>query len=347
MANAERSVLHVLPHAGGGGETYVDVLSAMDGYRSRRVYVTPQRKPGVAEVAAGLAELSRTLRGYDVLHVHGEATAALFLPLLAVRRSVVTLHGLHLVRRLTGLSRRAAGLNLHALVRAADRTICVSKAEHAVLAAFVGRDALRRTVVIHNGARVAAPPGDAERAAVRAELGVDDEQPLAIWVGSLDERRDPLVVVRAAMRTSLPLVIVGEGPLRPEVERVARPPVRVLGQRDDVPRLLSAADLFVLMSEREGLSFALLEAMGHGLPAIVAEVPENLEAIGNSGLGVPYGDETALVAAFRRLVDAKLRRELATRALERVATRFAAGDMVGRTRAVYDAVLAGPRSRSA
>ena len=98
----ERRVLHILPHTGGGGDTYVDLLTAMDGYRSRRVYVAPQRKPGAAEVVAGIADLSRTLRGYDLLHVHGEATAALFLPVLAARRSVVTLHGLHLVRRVTG-----------------------------------------------------------------------------------------------------------------------------------------------------------------------------------------------------------------------------------------------------
>ena len=347
MANAERSVLHVLPHAGGGGDTYVEVLSAMKGYRSRRVYVAPQRKPGIAEVAAGIADLSRALRGYDLLHVHGEATAALFFPLLALRPSVVTLHGLHLVRRVGGLARRAAAVNLRAVVRAADRTICVSKAERAALASYVGPQTLSRAVVIHNGARVAAPGNDADRAAVRAEVGVDDAQTLAIWVGSLDERRDPLVVVRAAMRTSLSLVLVGDGPLRPAVERIARPPVHVLGHRDDVPRLLAAADLFVLMSEREGLSFALLEAMGHGLPAIVADVPENLEAIGDTGLAVRYGHETALVGAFERLADAELRRELATRARERVASRFAAADMIGRTQAVYDEVLAGRTSRSA
>jgi glycosyltransferase involved in cell wall biosynthesis len=345
MRDAERSVLHVLPHAGGGGETYVDVLGEMRGYRFRRVYVAGTRKPGAGEVAAGLAGLSRVLRGYDLLHAHGEATAGLFLPLLAARPSVVTLHGLHLLRRVGGLPRRAAALNLHAIVCAATRTICVSNAEHEQLAAVVGPAAARRALVIHNGARLAPPSGEAERAAVRQELGLADAAPVAIWVGSLDERRDPLVVIRAAMRTSTPLVMVGDGPLRSEAERAARPPVHVVGHRDDVPRLLGAADFFVLMSEREGLSFALLEAMTHGLPAIVADVPENVEAVGDSGISVGYGDETALVAAFRRLVgDPVERAALGENARRRVAARFDAADMVHRTRAVYDDVL-GDRGR--
>jgi glycosyltransferase involved in cell wall biosynthesis len=345
MQETERSVLHVLPHAGGGGDTYVDVLGEMRGYRLRRVYVAGRRKPGVGEVAAGLADLSRALRGYDLLHVHGEATSGLFLPLLAARPSIVTLHGLHLLRRVEGLGRRAAALNLHAVVRAASRTICVSNAEREHLAAVVGRATVHRVVVVHNGVRPPRAPDDAGRAHVRAELGVDPGAPLAIWVGSLDERRDPFVVIRAAMRTSTPLVMVGDGPLRSEAERIARPPVDIVGQRDDVPRLLAAADFFVLMSEREGLSFGLLEAMAHGLPAIVADIPENLEAVGDTGLAVPYGDEPALVAAFGRLAgDAAERTALGERARRRVAAQFDANEMVERTRAIYDEVV-GDRDR--
>jgi glycosyltransferase involved in cell wall biosynthesis len=340
MAAPERSVLHLLPHAGGGGDTYVDVLGEMPGYSFRRAYVAPKRKPGVGQVAAGLVELARMLRGYDLLHIHGEATAGLFLPLLAAKRSVVTLHGLHLLRRVSGARRRAAALNLRAVLRAASRTICVSNAERDQLASVVGHEAIRSAVVVHNGVRLASPGSDTQRARVRTELGIEDSAPVAIWVGSLDERRDPALVARAALRASTSLLFVGDGPLRAEVERTARPPVHVLGQRDDVPRLLSAADFFVLMSEREGLSFALLEAMAHGLPAIVADVAENLEAIGDSGIAVGYGDEEALTAAVRKLAaDTEQRVQLGRRARQRVSDLFGAEEMIARTRAVYDEVL--------
>jgi glycosyltransferase involved in cell wall biosynthesis len=135
-------------------------------------------------------------------------------------------------------------------------------------------------------------------------------------------------------------LFVGRGRLSGDVERAARGHVRLLGQRSDVPRLLQAADVFVLMSQREGLSFALVEAMAHGLPAVVADIPENIETIGDSGIAVPYGDADAVANAFRRLAaDPAARGELAARARRRAADEFSAEQMIEGTRAVYDRVL--------
>jgi glycosyltransferase involved in cell wall biosynthesis len=313
----------------------------MPGYAFTLVHLAPSRSPSLGTVARGIAGVSRRVRAHDLLHVHGEAASGLFLPLLAARPSVVTLHGLHLLRRVTGVRRRAAALNLRAVVHAATRTICVSVAERDALTAVIGPAAARRTLVVRNGAHLPPRADGAQRAAVREQLGLTDSEVVGIWVGSLDERRDPGAVVRAAERTSTALLVVGDGPLRPQVERAARAHVRVLGHRDDVPRLLDAADFFVLMSHREGLSFALLEAMAHGLPAVVANVAENIEAVGDSGLAVPYGDEEAVAAAFRRLVEnGEERAALGERARRRVAELFGADDMIARTRAVYDEVLA-------
>jgi glycosyltransferase involved in cell wall biosynthesis len=263
------------------------------------------------------------------VHVHGEVTGTLFLPLLAAQPSVVTLHGLHFLRRTEGIARRAAELNLRAVVRAADRTICVSHAEQDVLATVAET---RRTVVVHNG----VPSTQAEPAQL------DLPPPVGIWVGSLDERRDPVAVVRAAERAATSLLVVGEGALRGDVERAAEAHVRVLGQRPDVPNLLAAADFFVLMSQREGLSFALLEAMAQGLPSIVADIPENREAIGDSGIAVPYGDEEAVASAMRRLADEDERAMLSDRARRRIIEVFNADRMVQQTADVYAEVLAEP-----
>jgi L-malate glycosyltransferase len=336
MARRERSVLHVLPHPGGGGETYVDTLAAMDGYRFDRVHLAPRLEDATRHLPRGVARAFARARGHDLVHVHGEAAAGLCLALLAAKPSVVTLHGLHLVRRLDGARRRAAELNLRAVVRAADRTICVSETEHELLTRILGH-AADRAVVIRNGVRIPPPTSPEERAATRRDLGLGEEDVVAIWVGSLDERKDPLTAARAAVAASVPLLVVGDGPLRAELERLGSPLVRVLGRRDDVPRLLAAADVYVHTARREGLSLSLLEAMAHGLPAVVADVPENVEAIG--GAGLVYRGPEELVVTLRRLsAEGSAREGLRGRARHRIEEHFAAARMVAETRRSYDHV---------
>jgi glycosyltransferase involved in cell wall biosynthesis len=337
---AERTVLHVLPHPGGGGEAYVRTLEGMDGYDFACLYLGPTGRPSLS-LAGGVARALRDGRGHDLVHVHGEVASGLCLPLLATRPSVATLHGLHLVRRSRGVRRTAAELNLRAVLRAADSTICVSEAEYSELVRVLGSNAARTTVVVRNGVRIPAPPSEGERAAVREELGIASQEAVAIWVGSLDERKDPLTAVRAAEAASVTLLVVGDGPLRSQAERGADRRVRVLGQRDDVPRLLAAADFYVLTSRREGLALSLLEAMARGLPPVVTDLPENREAVGDAGIGVSAQDEEALAAAFRRLAENEGDRAvLGARARRRAAALFDAADMIERTREVYEAVLA-------
>lgn len=347
MPMRERSVLHVLPHPGGGGETYVDLLSAMPGYHFGRVHLASSPTPSLRQLGLGVAGASRRARAHDLLHVHGEIASGLCLPLLATRPSVVTLHGLHLVRRLRGVRRTAATLNLRAVLRAADRTICVSHAEHDDLMRLARSPAARRAVVVHNGVRLPPPRSETDRAAVREELGIAQGEPVGIWIGSLDERKDPLAAIRAADRASVALLVVGDGPLRSQVDRTAQGRVRVLGQRADVPRLLAAADFYVLTSHREGLALSLLEAMAHALPPVVTDLAENVEAIDNAGVAVLLGDEGALAAALRRLVDNEGERAaLGAHARQRIAVLFDAEKMMRRTGAVYDAVLADRQSRT-
>ena len=347
MQAPERSVLHVLPHPGGGGETYVDLLDEMPGYRFDRVFLAPSPTPSPSELGRGLADALRHVRRHDLLHVHGEVASGLCLALLSTRPSVVTLHGLNLVRRVTGARRLAAALNLRAVLRAADRTICVSKSEYDHLVRAVGCRAPRRAVVIRNGVRLPVHASEIERGEARKQLGIAESEVVGIWVGSLDEHKSPLTAVHAAQRAEITLLVVGDGPLRPQVERAASERIRALGQRSDVPRLLAAADLYVLTSRREGLALSLLEAMAHGLAPVVTDLPENLEAIGDAGVCVPP-DDSSVSAALRRLAaDPDERADLGARASRRVSRLFNAAEMARRTRALYDDVLALGRLSSA
>lgn len=106
------------------------------------------------------------------------------------------------------------------------------------------------------------------------------------------------------------LLLVGEGELRPELERRIRAlglqgKVHLLGLRPDIPEALNAADVFVLASGWEGNPLSVMEAMAAGKPVVctaVGGVPELVED-GRSGLLVPRGDAAAFSGAMSYLLE--------------------------------------------
>jgi glycosyltransferase involved in cell wall biosynthesis len=213
------------------------------------------------------------------------------------------------------------------------------------LRSLVGPDAARRLVLVRNGIELPPAVDSKERGATRTGLGLSDDSVAAVYLGSLEPRKDPLTAIRAAALArsrGLPLVLLvaGEGPLRGEIETHAGEGVRVLGFREDTARLLAAADLFVMPSSREGTSLALLEAMGHGLPVVVSDGPGNPEAVGDAGIVAPFGEEHAFAEALARLAaDPAERRRIGAAARARVEREFDADSFVGGIERVYEEVL--------
>ena len=114
-----------------------------------------------------------------------------------------------------------------------------------------------------------------------------------------------------------------------------------LGVRDDVPALITRADVFVFPSLWEGQGNALLEAMAVGAPIVATDIPSTRETLtdGVDALLVPPADPPALAAAMARLLGD---RELAGRLGAAAAERADAFDIERTTRdleAVYDRVL--------
>ena len=355
MPTADARVLHVLPHPGGGGETYVAMLEKMTGYVPSRTCIAPSPRvlTAIAPAVASIVRIPLATSGCDLLHVHGVVAGALCLPALARRPAVVTLHGLNLVRRASGLRLALARANLRAIIRAANCTICVSVAELDEIRTV--EPALgERCIVIPNGVELPPPATASERQAARTALDIGDDAVLSRWVGALDVPKQPHIAVRAVIevaRRGVPirLAIVGDGPLRHDVERAASERagvVRFFGHRRDVRPFLAAADLFILSSAREGLPFALLEAMSMELPPVVAVGGEGIEAaVSDAGRVVSECDTPALAGAVHELATTpELRGRLGRAARVRVAEHFRAEQMRDQTRAVYDRVLATRRS---
>jgi glycosyltransferase involved in cell wall biosynthesis len=344
------SVLHVLPHPGGGGERYVDLLERMEGYRFERLYLADdprERRPD--RLLAAAARVAGAARNHALLHVHGEGAAYLSLPALARKPSLVTLHGINVLRRSAGLRRRLAGVGLRIVVAAADCTICVSETEYDEVSRALGAGAQRKVVLVRNGILQPDMPEAGTRQAVRHELGIPEDSVLALAVGGLEPVKGPLTAARAAIEAarSVPLVLAfaGDGPLRGELERLAAQDggsaVRLLGQRDDLDRIYAAADILVLASFRETLGFAVLEGMAHGLAPLVSDGVGCAEAAGDAALVARAGDAASFADGLRRLAaDPAGRASRGERGRARAAELFSAAEMIERTREIYDEVLA-------
>ena len=156
-----------------------------------------------------------------------------------------------------------------------------------------------------------------------------------LFVGRLSEEKGVLELIQAAR--DLPLVVVGDGPLREQVPAALGfvPPV-------ELPGYFDRAAVVVCPSRREGYGVVARQAMAHGRPVIATAVGGLAEAIvdGESGLLVPPEDGTALRAALERLLgDADLRARLGAAARDRVRARYSRAVAATATLAAYEAAL--------
>ncbi len=153
-----------------------------------------------------------------------------------------------------------------------------------------------------------------DRNKVRHKLGVGEDQVLLLSVGRLVYEKGHEFLIRAMPQVikefpDAKAAICGSGPLQEYLAslislNVLDDHVKLLGQWDDIPSLLGAADVFVLPSRWEGLSIALLEGMIAKLPVVITRVEGVDEVIEDNlnGLLVPQEDSMALAKAILQLL---------------------------------------------
>lgn len=198
-----------------------------------------------------------------------------------------------------------------------DRADCVVTVSRALLqgllAACRRRPAVARAIL--NGIDAAAFRAMAGEADVRAGLGIAGDEFVAGFVGSLDARKDPLTLLRAAALVGdrrLVVLLVGrfrttayEATVRAEVERLglaAR--CHFAGYQANPSAFFRAMDVLVLPTTGDALPRVVLEAMAHGRPVVasaVGGVPE-LVVHGRTGLLAAAGDPAAFAAALGALL---------------------------------------------
>jgi len=228
-----------------------------------------------------------------------------------------------------------------------DRVVCVSQQVADFVVQEVGIPQCK-VVVIPNGIDLRNFKYLPAKRQARAALGLPYELALIGTVARLNpvKRLDVLLQALASVN-GVCAVIIGDGPERARLEALRKQlglveRVRFVGQQSNVPEWLAAMDLFVLPSDWEGMSNALLEAMAVGLPVVATAVGGTPEVVvdGVTGLLVPPRDPEALAEAIIALLQDRERAEAMGRTgQERVERYFTVERMVQKTEALYEELI--------
>jgi glycosyltransferase involved in cell wall biosynthesis len=194
-----------------------------------------------------------------------------------------------------------------------------------------------------------APCAPDRRRELRARFGMGPSAP-----GRLAPEKELPSLIRAfaTVRRDVPdatLVLVGDGPLRSELETLAaglalNGAVRFTGRQTaaEVREWLQASDVFALVSSNEGLPCSLLEAMSAGLPSVVSDIPASVQLVEAEvhGLHAALGSPDPIAAALHRLLlDAPLRARMGAAARERVLAGYSIDKVVDRYEALFSEML--------
>lgn len=302
--------------ASSGGSKLSAVSAAARHYR---VPLARRRAGGVLIAAAATGRAISSFRP-DVIVAHnvGASVNAGLARLISCRWRTPLVTVFH------GVAEPDYRLAVRLLNRSSDHVVCVCSAIHRRLTnagLSVGA-----TVIPNAISSLEVKGGDQ----VRMDLGLDDA-PVALCLARLVDQKRHDVLLRAWVDVPYParLLLAGEGPLRPQLERLATElgvvdRISFLGARDDAPAVLAAADITCLASDWEGLPIAILESMGAGRPVVATNVDGVAEAVTDgAGILVPPRDAGRLASAMKTLLFDDVARAAASQAaLEVIATRY-------------------------
>lgn len=186
---------------------------------------------------------------------------------------------------------------------------------------------------------------------LRHQFGFSPQNKVVGWVGRLVPVKGCGYFIEAARilgqkNPEVKFLIVGAGPLKPELEKQGTPLMKdkrlvFVGQRNDIPDIMHSLDLFVLSSLNEGMGRVLIEAMAAGVPVIATRVGGVMDVVqdGETGFLVPPQNPGAIAEAIARLLhDVDFYRQLQKRG-KQWAQGFSIEKTVDETIKVYQQVL--------
>jgi len=300
-----------------------------------------------------LHKLRRIIRHgrYQIVHTHSSKAGVLgrlAAWLEGVPIIIHSVHGWSFHDFMPTISRRTYVQLEKTMARFTQMLIVVSEQDKRKgLAAGIGNEGQYRLI------RSAIPleefkPCLHKRAEVRRELGFSEDAPVIGCVGRFSAQKNPLAWIDAAARVARArpqarFLLVGDGPLRSQVEAAAAglgiaDRLILTGLRRDPARMMSAMDIFLLTSLWEGLPRVIPQAMSLGLPVVATQADGTSDIIqdGISGYLCPPGSPECLAGRCTELIDDPIRRlEMGEKGRLSLGKEYDLGKMIAQIESLY------------
>ena len=311
------------------------------------VYIIPTTKPFDFSKWGEVKKLMQKL-GTELVHAHGTransnvnwAARSLKIPV------IYTVHGWSFHQDQNPVVRTIRVMGESYLTRNSNLNISVSSSNQQS-----GKKHLKHfnSVVINNGIDLNRFNPSSSHKDIREELHIGKDKVLVLFIARFTSHKQPLSLIQAFKEAvkvlpSLHLLMVGEGDQREEAQTIVaeaklEDKITLLPFRQDVPDVLSSADIFVLPSLWEGLPIGLLEAMAMGKAVIATNVDGTCEIIRNDENGRLIETAELIPALTKALVElgrnSDLRARFQERAVQTVTSQYNAAHMTRQIESYY------------
>ncbi len=325
---------------------YMDAIQAL----GVKVIVIPKR-PGLIGRLGFLRNLGNLIREIDPDIVHTWLRSANFWGRIACLLSKKK-------RRIIASVRNVGEIDKKILETLAERLLA-KKIDVIITNTFAARNYMlsykipeKKIRVIHNGIDPELYDFSATKEEIRKQLSIPEHKALIGTIGRMMPQKNHVMFVEVAReilrkRNDVHFVLVGDGELRHNIEALISKYglcelFTLTGQRDDIPQLLRAFDIFILTSLWEGLPNVIMEAMCARLPVVATDVGGVSELInhGENGFLVPPDDACAMFDAVNRLIDdEELRIKFGHAGRGKIEKRFSLDQICEATSRIYDELL--------
>ena len=237
--------------------------------------------------------------------------------------------------------------------RRVDRYVPISDAIAEILADYgIPRSKITRIYSAVDSSIFTAIDKTQARREVVQELGIDGTKPLLINVAYHTAQKGMHTLLQGLKLLTdrgvdYHCLLAGSGELTPELKTLSEelgiaPQLSFLGIRKDVPKLLAAADIFTMPSNKEGLGTSLLDAIHAGCPVAASDVGGIPELVrhGETGMLSPVGDFQCLADNLAKLIqDSEFAKDLLNKAQAHAEKHFSVTAMVSQNIALYRQLL--------